>query len=144
MSRRLIIDGNSVYEIDEDCEKEAHGSLVYGREPAKAKAPDGPGKSEKEIIKEGRDDVPPEDRKRESLAAEAAATAPSAAAAAEQKNDPDTAVKAGTAPASVIAAIMSPAAAATAAAKNQDEPDNVASAASAVRCLASASTVCSS
>ena len=41
MSRRLIIDGNSVYEIDEDCEKEAHGSLVYGREPAKAKAPDG-------------------------------------------------------------------------------------------------------
>ena len=24
MSRRLIIDGNSVYEIDEDCEKEAH------------------------------------------------------------------------------------------------------------------------
>ena len=47
MSRRLIIDGNSVYEIDEDCEKESHGSLVCGREPAKAKAPDGREKAKK-------------------------------------------------------------------------------------------------
>ncbi len=35
MSSRLIIDGNSVYEIDEECERKRYGGRVYGQKTGK-------------------------------------------------------------------------------------------------------------
>ncbi len=112
---RLIIDGNAVYEIDEECERR--------------KKENRPQKGEKiqRDEQKGRPLAAPQSFEMPvRSAAETASISPSAAAA-EKENDPDTAVVAAVA-ASASTAVMSVSAAA---AQEQDDPDHVVAASAA-------------
>ena len=100
---RLVIDGNAVYEIDEECERR-----------------------KKENRPQKGENTERTNRKPVRSAAETASISPSAAAA-EKENDPDTAVVAAVA-ASASTAVMSVSAAA---AQEQDDPDHVVAASAA-------------
>ena len=99
---RLVIDGNDVYEIDEECERK--------KEEQKRQALAAPQSLEMPVRS----------------AAETASISPSAAAA-EKENDPDTAVITAVS-ASASTAVMS---ASAAAAQKQDDPDHVVAASAA-------------
>lgn len=111
---RLVIDGNAVYEIDEECErrkKENRPQKGENTERTNRKAA---------VSRPASFEMPIRS------AAETASISPSAAAA-EKENDPDTAVVAAVA-ASASTAVMSVSAAA---AQEQDDPDHVVAASAA-------------
>ena len=105
---RLVIDGNAVYEIDEECERRKKENRPQNEQKGRPLA--APQSFEMPVRS----------------AAETASISPSAAAA-EKENDPDTAVVAAVA-ASASTAVMSVSAAA---AQEQDDPDHVVAASAA-------------
>ena len=149
---RLVIDGNSVYEIDEECErKKMMDEPSDGKKRMEQRWNEGAAKARLgnigRILTGGREDLPPHEKDETAKGSAAKAASVSiapAAAAAEEQDDPETAVVTSFSTA-IAAAVMSPTAAA---AEKQDDPKRVvsASASAAARCRAvtSTSTVCSS
>ena len=159
MSYRLVIDGNSVYEIDEDFERYRENRMGGGngkrsRKPEeKAQKRVRPGRRRKNRIpvngqkKAGMASARPLFGSYGSAAEEAAAVSP-AAAAAEKQDDPDAAVVKAASAAAAASTVISTSAMSAAAAEKDQDPENVAVAPASTSAgrivgVASASAICS-
>lgn len=159
MSYRLVIDGNSVYEIDEDFERYRENRMggrkwkTIQEAGGKGAEEGGPGRRRKNRIpvngqkKGGRTSARPLFGSYGSAAEEAAAVSP-AAAAAEKQDDPDAAVVKAASAAAAASTVISTSAMSAAAAEKDQDPENVAVAPASTSAgrivgVASASAICS-
>ena len=158
MSYRLVIDGNSVYEIDEDFERYRENRMGGGNGKRSRKPEE---KAQKRVDREdegetgsrrngqkkaGRTSARPPFGSYGS-AAEEAAVSP-AAAAAEKQDDPDAAAVKAASAAAAASTVISTSAMSAAAAEKDEDPENVAVAPASTSAgrivgVASASAICS-